>query len=129
MNIAEKLIELRKEKGKTQYGVCKDLEISIAAIQNYENINKPRIPASKVLLKFAKYYDVSLEYLLDDELNNRKHETIEISKVFAFSDKAIENLKEIGNMEGSQLKEKTNNLLENVNMLIKVLVMIEIWEE
>ena len=129
MNTAEKLIKLREEKGLTQYGLSRELNIAISSIKNYENVKKPRIPEAKLLLKIAKYYDVSLEYLLDDELNNRKQENIEINKELGLSDKAIENLKEIEKMEDTSLKEQTNRLLEDVNKLIKVLVMVEIWEE
>lgn len=135
MNIAEKLRKLREDKGISQNKLIEELEekqnvnVAISSIRNYENTKAPRIPQGDVLLALARYYDVTLEYLIDDELNNRKHETIEISKVFNFSDKAIENLKEISKMKDTSLREKTNNLLEDINKLIKVLVTIDVWEE
>lgn len=104
MNTAEKLIQLRYEKGLTQAELGKELNIALSSIQNYENINKPRIPEAKLLLKIAKYYDVSLEYLLDDELNNRKQENIEIGKELGLTDETIENIKKIND-------EGLNNIL------------------
>lgn len=95
MNTAEKLIKLREEKGLTQYGLSRELNIAISSIKNYENVKKPRIPEAKLLLKIAKYYDVSLEYLLDDELNNRKQENISIEKDLKLNDEAIASIKEM----------------------------------
>lgn len=95
MNTAEKLVKLREEKGLTQYGLSRELDIAISSIKNYENIKKPRIPEAKLLLKIAKYFDVSLEYLLDDELNNRKQENISIEKDLKLNDEAITSIKEM----------------------------------
>lgn len=126
MNIAEKLIELRNEKGLTQAQLGRELNIALSSIQNYENIKKPRIPEATLLLKIAKYFDVDMEYLLDDELNNRKHDNIVIGKTLGLTDESIKNLKEITNRP---LKRRINFLLGDIEILIKVLYTIEIWED
>lgn len=126
MNIAEKLIQLRNEKGLTQAQLGRELNIALSSIQNYENIKKPRIPEATLLLKIAKYFDVDMEYLLDDELNNRKHDNIVIEKELGLTDKAIKNLKEITNRS---LKRRINFLLGDIEILAKTLHTIEIWED
>ena len=76
MNIAEKLILLRKERGLTQEDVSKIFDISLTAVRNYENVSNIRIPKNEILIKMAKFYDVDLEYLLDDNVINKKHNNI-----------------------------------------------------
>lgn len=93
MNIAEKLIQLRNEKGLTQAQLGRELNIALSSIQNYENTNKPRIPEATILLKIAKYFDVDMEYLLDNELNNRKHNNIVIEKELKLKDESINVIK------------------------------------
>ena len=74
MNIAEKLKELRENKGITQTELIKEIEktqnisIAISSIKNYENVNNPRIPQGEILLALARYYNVSLESLIDDKI-------------------------------------------------------------
>lgn len=108
MNTAKKLIQLRNEKGLTQAELGKELNIALSSIQNYENINKPRIPEAKLLLKIAKYYDVSMEYLLDDTLYNRKQENLQLERDFGLDDISIEVLK--------RLNEE--NLMDEFNMFL-----------
>lgn len=95
MNIAEKLIQLRNEKKLTQAEFGKELNIALSSIKNYENVKKPRIPEAKLLLRIAKYYDVSIEYLLDDTLTNRKQENISIEKDLKLNEKSINTIKKI----------------------------------
>ena len=95
MNIAEKLVKLRKEKGFTQEKLCELLDISISSIRNYENIKKPREPQNDILLKFADFYNVSTEYLLNDEITNKTNENINIGNELQISDEAIKAIKEI----------------------------------
>lgn len=123
MNIAEKLIELRNEKGLTQAQLGRELNIALSSIKNYENIKKPRIPEATLLLKIAKYFDVDMEYLLDDELNNRKHDNIVIEKELKLSDKAISNIRELNK------SRRFNKLLENKTKLEKLITVYEILEK
>ena len=93
MNIAEKLVKLRKEKGLTQEKLAQELNISIASIKNYENVKTPREPKNDILLKFAKFYDVSTKYLLNDEITNKTNDNIIIGTELKLSDNAIKTIK------------------------------------
>lgn len=98
MNIAEKLQELRKQKGISQPKLCEELEktqgvyMAISTLRNYENVNNPRIPKNEILNALAKYYNVDIEYLLNDEAENITTENIKINEVLGLSDSAISNL-------------------------------------
>ena len=54
--------DIRIVKGMTQKQVVDDLELSVIAIQNYENLR--RKPAYDILIALADYFDVSLDYLV-----------------------------------------------------------------
>nr|WP_325190939.1 helix-turn-helix transcriptional regulator [uncultured Selenomonas sp.] len=54
--------DIRIAKGMTQKQVADDLELSVIAIQNYENLR--RKPAYDILIALADYFDVSLDYLV-----------------------------------------------------------------
>ncbi len=97
--IAEKLILLRKEKGLTQEEVAEIFDISLTAIRNYENINSPRIPKNEILIKMAKFYDVSLEYLLDDTVSNRKQENISLEKDLGLTENTIDSIYDFKSFE------------------------------
>lgn len=119
MNIAEKLIKLRKEKGITQENLSKKLNISISAIRNYENTKNPREPKNDILIKFANFYNVSTEYLLNDEINNKTEENITIENKLNLSDKTIEKIVEINT--------KVNN--EVVGKFIDYMPIRNFWEK
>ena len=57
--IAEKLIELRGEKGRKEVAVS--VGISVSALAMYER--GERIPRDKIKLRLAQYYCVSVEEL------------------------------------------------------------------
>jgi transcriptional repressor of PBSX genes len=54
--------DIRITKGLTQKQVADDLNLSVIAIQNYENLR--RKPAYDILIALADYFDVSLDYLV-----------------------------------------------------------------
>ena len=59
---AERLLELRREKGISQAKLAKELLVSYAVICYWEtNRSEPTAPN---LLKIADYFDVSVDYLL-----------------------------------------------------------------
>ncbi len=103
MNIAEKLRKLREEKGISQNKLIEELKekqninVAISSIRNYENVKAPRIPQGDVLLALARYYDVTLEYLIDDNITTYKKENLNIGKELKLTDKSIENIKRINN--------------------------------
>ena len=60
-----KLKEIRKAKGISQEQAAVDLGISVRALQNYEY--GQREPNVAMIIKLAKYYNVTADYLLDLE--------------------------------------------------------------
>lgn len=101
MNIAEKLRKLREDKGISQNKLIEELEkkqnitVAISSIRNYENIKSPRIPQGDVLLALARYYDVTLEYLIDDNITSYKKENLNIGKELMLNDKSINNIRKL----------------------------------
>ena len=59
---AQRLRELRQEKGLSMKQLAKELNTTDAAISNWENeINEPKISYLKAI---AQYFNVSADYLL-----------------------------------------------------------------
>ncbi len=65
--INTKLKNLRIENGLSQSQVARDTGFSKAAISLWES--GERIPGTKAIVALAKYYKVSFEVLLDDDIN------------------------------------------------------------
>ena len=59
---AERLQQLRKEKGITQMKIAFDLHFTQNSISQFEN--GKRHPDYNTLILFADYFDVSIDYLL-----------------------------------------------------------------
>ena len=59
---AERLLELRKEKGISQAALAKALEVSYAVVCYWETDRSE--PTAPNLVKLADYFDVSVDYLL-----------------------------------------------------------------
>ena len=59
---AERLQQLRKEKGITQMKLAEDLHLSTSDINQFENAK--RRANNKTLILIADYFDVSIDYLL-----------------------------------------------------------------
>lgn len=108
MNLREKLICLRKEKGLNQNQLSKKLDLSVMAIKKYESPTENRMPANYVLKKYTDFFGVSYDYLLNDNINNRTNENIHIEKILSLSDKAISNLKEYPHNSINLLLESDN---------------------
>lgn len=109
MELWEKLKLLRKEKNLTQKEASEKIGISISSLRNYENPNISRIPSSIELNKLKKFYGVSLEYLTDDNCQNKQNKNELEDILSSLSDKTIENLQNI----------KQNNQIDCVNILFK----------
>jgi len=62
---AERIKELRTEKGLTLKKVAEELEVSYVSLHEYEN-NKYE-PSHELTLKIAQYYNVSIGYLFGVE--------------------------------------------------------------
>lgn len=95
MKLSEKLKLLREEKGMTQEQVCSELGIGIQSIRNYENTTIERIPNTVQLKMLKEFYNVTYEYLLDEDCENKTNESVEIGKKLKLSDNAIENILDI----------------------------------
>lgn len=59
---AERLKELRLEKGVGQNKLARDLNLSNASISYWENCKQE--PTASAIYKIAEYFDVSADYLL-----------------------------------------------------------------
>jgi putative transcriptional regulator len=57
--IAQKLMDLRGNKSRED--VANEIEISLSALQMYEN--GQRIPRDEIKVKLANYYGVTVQYL------------------------------------------------------------------
>ena len=60
--LAERLALLRRERDMTQKEVGQELGISLNSYQRYET--NDREPTAPVLVQMAKFYNVSLDYLV-----------------------------------------------------------------
>lgn len=98
---AERLNELRKNKGLNQTELAKELNVAKQTVSNWENGN--RNPDNDMLIKIANYFEVSLDYLLGRTENpdysvistNYKGNTIDIvvkSKTNTYSQEQIQEL-------------------------------------
>lgn len=64
LNIGERIIQLRKQQNLSQDELAKKAGVSRTIIGNYErNTNTPSI---EVLLKLAKVFNVSVDYLIGE---------------------------------------------------------------
>ena len=95
MKLSEKLRLLREETGMTQEQVCKELEIGIQTLRNYENDNADRLPNTFQLNKIKNFYNVTYEYLLDDNCENKTSESTNIGKALHLSDTSINRIKDL----------------------------------
>lgn len=59
---AERLLELRKEKGISQATLAKQLQVSYAVVCYWETDRSE--PTAPNLVKLADFFDVSTDYLL-----------------------------------------------------------------
>lgn len=70
MNRSEKLAQLRKEKGLTQIELARELNVTRQAVSRWEVGDA--IPSTENLKRLSELYGVSLEYLLNDEQQERE---------------------------------------------------------
>ena len=75
---AEKLKNLRKSKGLTQVQFAQIFQISSGTIAMWET--GKRMPDTETLKRIAKYFDVSLDYLLDAPADETPEEIIILNR-------------------------------------------------
>lgn len=69
--LSEKLKELRDNKNYKQNELIDYLGISQATLSNYETGR--RMPSYETLIKIAKFYNVTTDYLLGHEINKNEN--------------------------------------------------------
>lgn len=62
MTFGERLTELRNEKGLSQDAISTELGVSKNSIYYYEN--EKRVPDANTVIKFARFFGVTTDYLL-----------------------------------------------------------------
>lgn len=92
MKLSQKLRELREEKGITQQELADQIGCGIQSIRNYENDSKDRVPSTIQLKMLKDFYNVTYEYLLDDDCNNKTLKSASLGKQLKLSDAALDNL-------------------------------------
>jgi len=97
MKLYQKLKLLREEKGITQDTLVKETGLSPQAIRNYENPDLDRLPNTVQLKILKDYFDVTYEYLLDDECENKTNESVDIGKKLKLSDEALNRIMDLQN--------------------------------
>jgi transcriptional regulator with XRE-family HTH domain len=97
--LGERLSNLRKNKGLSQYELADRLGFSRGKLANYEQGS--RQPDYDTLQKIADYFDVSTDYLLgrEDSTQSNEKKEVENENLFYFnleglSEEDIEHLKE-----------------------------------
>jgi len=101
MSLGQKIKHLREELNLTQEELGKILNVSKPTISRYEaNTNEPN---TDTLKKIAQYFNVSIDYLLDN--SNKKNPNIEINiqKEYTDTDKKI--LDDISSLDNDLKKE------------------------
>lgn len=73
MNLPEKLTQLRKEKGLTQASLAETLNVSRQAISRWEV--GTAVPSTDNLKVLSELYEVSVDYLLNDNADNSGNDT------------------------------------------------------
>ena len=65
MSIGSRLVELRTQKGLTRVQMAEELHIPMTTLRNYEI--DTREPGHKFLIEASKYFNVSIDYILENE--------------------------------------------------------------
>ena len=108
MNTGNILRSLRKNNGKTQLELAKLLNVQKSTVSMYER-NK-RTPSPDVLMKYAKLFDVSLDYLLSNENTTENQDYITINIYGSIpAGIPIEAIEDISDTEDLSLKEYDRN--------------------
>ena len=106
MNFGEKIKELRKKRGFSQAELAEKIGVTQKTICNYEN--GTRFPkGQKIINGFADIFDVSIDYLLDDNEIDSNKKNIKIEYKDEFISTAKENFGYKGKKEAENLLEKT----------------------
>lgn len=92
MNLATKLVSLRKQKGLTQMKVAERLNVSRQAISRWEVGSA--VPSTDNLKVLGELYGVPVDYLLDDEAECESKSAETLEETVTPEDKVIVQLDE-----------------------------------
>lgn len=103
MNLGERLKELRIEKKMSQTELAKQFNIARSTLSQYES--NQRTPSDDIKLQFAKFFNVSLDYLIGksnikesaDNILDSNEYTIALHSEYDYDDLPNEAKKEIEN--------------------------------
>lgn len=114
MSFGDKLFQLRTERGIYQKELAEYLAVSIGTISNYEN--SVHSPDLETLCRFAEYFQVSTDFLLEltDNAKTMENLNVQLSESHTVGN-ALNAIQELS-MPGRQ-------------KMIKYLTMINIYEE
>lgn len=99
LNIGEKIISLRKQANLSQSELAEKINVSRTIIGNYErNTNTPSI---EVLLKIAKVFDVTVDFLIGE------------GSFSSYDKEIVKRIEDIEQMD-TQTKEHLFFLVDNV---------------
>lgn len=87
MNMGEKLVVLRKEKGLTQLKLAEMMNVSRQAVSRWESGDA--VPSTENLKYLGNLYNVPLEYLLYDDAPESIHADLELDKEKPASDNTV----------------------------------------
>lgn len=79
MSIGTRLVELRTSKGLTRVQLAEELNIPMTTLRNYET--DAREPGHKFLLEAARYFNVTTDYILENEKSPAPEGTEDEEKV------------------------------------------------
>lgn len=103
MTFSERLVELRNEKGLSQAELSNELGVSKNSIYNYEN--EKHVPDANTVIKFARFFNVTTDYLLglEDVRTHDKSMLIEMlndreARLYRYSEQLCRIYMEIGDV-------------------------------
>ncbi|MBQ9624803.1 MAG: helix-turn-helix domain-containing protein [Clostridia bacterium] len=127
----ERLKELRLQKHYTQKQVADDLKMTVSALSQYEN--GKRTPKNSVLIRLAKYYNVSSDYILGmDDMPSKEYTPLEFdTPVAASSSEYVYNADRNSAVNERELNSSKARVLQSINRLpkakqVEVLSVIEL---
>lgn len=115
MDLREKLQFLREETKLNQKNFAKKYNIALGTLKKYESKDIDN-PSLEVLNKYVNVFNVSYDYLLDNTIENRIKDNVNIGEVLHLSDKSIKNLKNISHKAFDLLL--SSNYFSEINGLL-----------
>lgn len=120
-SFATRLKELREEKGLNQGQLAKELGISRGSISYYEN--EERTPDIEIFDRIARYFNVSVEYMLG-YISIKNTVKTDIKKILKISDNTLDTLIE-NNVKDERLNDVISEMLFFLSFEHDLLINIE----